>query len=185
MTEHGIFTSEAYIWIHLFPLEKWVYWYPAACMREFILIEKIPTTNGLSLDQSPTGVGYLIPKLSPYRLVSGACVSDYFKDDQFDWAETTQREAGRRGQLVVELMLTHGAIKIPNYRVERENSLAEQIKGYDGHIHYFADIKYETKCERYKDSPNLFVQRGENGHKATLGRDANGNLFERSTKLVG
>lgn len=185
MTEHGIFTSIAYYWIHLFPLDGCVYWYSAACMREFIAIEKLPLTDGRSLDGSITGIGYLVPKVSPYRLIEFAPVSDYFKEDRFNWEETTQRECGRRAQLVVELMLTHGTIKLPTYRIDREESLAEQLKGYDGHVRYFADVKYETKCERAKNSPNLFVQRGENGHKATLGRDANGNVFEQSTRLVG
>lgn len=184
MTEHGIFTSIADYWIHLFPLDGWVFWYSAARMREFIRLEDLPLTDGRSLNGSITASGYLVAKASPYRLIESAPVSDYFKNDCFEWEERTQRECGRRAQLVVELMLTHGTIKLPSYRIDREDSLAEQIKGYDGHVRYFADAKYETKCECLKNSPNLFVQRGENGHKATLGRDADGNVFQRYSSLV-
>ena len=185
MTEHGIFTSVAHYWIHLFPLDGFVFWYSAARMREFILLERIPLIDAESLDGSITGRGYLVPKASPYRLIESAPVSDYFKNDRFTWQEKTQRECGRRAQLIVELMLTHGTVKFPSYRIDREDNVAEQMKGYDGHIRYFADSKYETKYESYKNSPNLFVQRGENGHKPTLGRDADGNVFQQHTELTG
>lgn len=184
MTEHGIFTSIADYWVHLFPLEGCVYWYPVARMREFILLERLPLTPAKSLDQSLTGMGYLVPKVGPYRLIEFRPVADYFHEDHFNWATSTQRESGRRAQLVVELMLTHGTIKFPAYRIEREENMEEQIKGYDGHVRYFADIKYEVKCECLKFSPNLFVQKSENGHKATLGRNTDGSVFQRQSTLV-
>lgn len=182
MIEHGIFNSVADYWIHLFPLDGFVYWYSVPVMQEYIRIKNLQLIDAASLDGSITGKGYLIEKHSPYRLIASAPVSDYFKADSFDWEHATPREAGRRAQMIVENMLWQGTIKLPFYRVERENNREEQFKGYDGHIRYFAEVKYETKCERLKSS-NLFVQQGELGHKATLARDSNGNLVERWSPL--
>src|SRR5262245_35693529 len=166
MTWHGIHTTKASVWFHLFPLDSKLFWYGVADMLEYIALTKPQQKIGRSKNGAATGEGYLVSKSA--FIVSRADVPRAFLD-WHDWTNGTDRENGRRGQLVVNVLLRRH-LSFPTWRSERIETNAAQNGGYDGFARPISEFKWEAKTECVQ-SDFLFVQTSESGHQPNLTRN--------------
>lgn len=176
MTERGIFTSLALVWIHLHPLDQKgrhgpiarVYWYFVAAMQRWIRLTNPPVATGHSKDpdRTPTGAGHKIPKALFF--IKGATVDPGYCLG-LDWSAMTDREAGiAYGEMVITALLEDGVIPLHRI-VTLARSQREQYAGIDGTISWKHDVSFEAKTEVYPYSNNLFVQTHERGHLPNYG----------------
>lgn len=182
MVEHGIHTTKADYWVHLFPLAERVYWYRVDHMREFIRLTKPAVIIGKSKDQNrtPTGQGYLISQNE--HLVSYAGIpSNYLAP--FRWRDMTDRECGFAGEYLVDVLVEHRIVSVPIFRLRSLRSKADQYEAKDFKGEYFGSVFFETKTERV-ESENLFVQSREGGHRVHFSQ-AGGQVIERITDAPG
>jgi hypothetical protein len=174
MTEHGIFTSKADIWVHYHPLHRetshqgYIFWYYVDIMRRFIKRENLAMTGGQSKNRAVTGSGFLIPK-NAYPVHRRQVIPQAVSTG-IDWFQLTDREASMRGEDIVQDMLLFGYQVLPAYRVERINSPVEQCNGYDLRCTPAPTWLVEVKTERVL-SDNIFVQAGEHNHEPNLVND--------------
>ena len=190
MKEHGITTSEASFWIHLWPCEKMVYWYSVVRMRR--CVSSMFLTYGYSRDpfHTPTGRGYIVAKNKVF--IESAEVPSHFLKD-VDWENISNRESGLiHGEPIIRLLLKTGIVRLVNGEIREivsTQSRKNQFKSIDGFVS-LADGRryaYEGKTEtafvyRYNKrvvSPNLFVQRYEQNHFPNYTRKG----VERITRL--
>lgn len=178
MVEYGIGTTKADYWVHLFPSDRAVYWYRVEAMREYISITKPVVRLGHSKDDSPTGAGYCIPK-GLFFVTRVEVDERYFEPD--NWETLSDRQAGRRGQHIIFVLIEHGIVKLPFARVKLLKTQAEQFSGRDYTVNYFETAHVEAKTER-KESANLFVQTREGQHNPNLAFE-DGKIIERVTAL--
>jgi hypothetical protein len=174
MIEHGIYTTKADYWVHLFPLAERVFWYRVDHMREYIRLSNPPVVIGKSKDRTPTGAGYLVSQDEFFVSYAGI-PSSYFH--RFDWRAATDRECGFRGEFVVDVLVEHRIVTIPAFRLRSLRTKADQYESKDFKGSYFGDLYFETKTER-AETGNLFVQTREGGHKVHL-TNAGGQTVER------
>ncbi|MCO5144581.1 MAG: hypothetical protein M9895_00230 [Aquamicrobium sp.] len=182
LVEHGIHTTKADYWIHLFPLEEpcRVYWYRVELMREFLRISKTPVTLGKSKDGTPTGARYLVRRDEFF--VNSEVVPAWVVEGQFR-SDMTDRELGFRGELVILSLLERRIVSVPVLFVTGLRSREDQFDSKDFQGTYFRDVSFETKTERVK-SENLFVQSREGGHRVHL-QTVDGQVRERFTDAPG
>jgi len=164
MIKHGISTTKAHYWVHLFPLSYKVFWYPVVLCRNYISLHNLPQQIGRSKDGTPTGAGFLVPQSAYF--VSGASVTREYLND-VDWRELTDREAGLRGQDVVLALIEHRHIAFPPFILAPLNSRDDQYSGVDCELRWRVKPKIEIKTER-ATTQNLFVQHQEGGHRVHL-----------------
>jgi hypothetical protein len=177
MIEHGIFTSRADVWAHLFPLEQAVYVYRVSIMRWWI--NYIRTTHsyrgkiaGYSKGSgNATGLGELVPKQKVW-------IKKHFVPKTYlaghNWENGTDRENGTRGQIVGKNLLSDGMIELPLVWISRAVSREEQNSAVDYRAKLAIEIAIEFKTETVK-SENLFVQTDEYNHNPHITRRS----FER------
>lgn len=174
MTEHGITTTKAHYWVHLFPLLKRVFWYRVSHCLAYIAHCKIPETLGHSKNGAATGGGYLIPQCAYF--VSSALLPDRYLDPVSDWFDLTDRESGLRGQELALVLIEHRIITFPPVYVTALSTRQAQCEGTDFQGKWTQKLTGEIKTEM-KTSANLFVQKWESGHRVHL----TGNGKERVT----
>jgi hypothetical protein len=175
MTEHGIMTTKADYWVHLFPLMRRVFWYRVALMREYLRITGLVEHIGHSKDGSPTGSGYLVPQsATPVR--ASEVPIDYFAG--FVWVGATDREIGFRGEFIVGVLLEHGVVKLPLQRATRLDDSSSQFASTDYQTSFMTPALIEVKTELKESTKNLFVQTRERGHKVHQIR-TDGGVTER------
>lgn len=172
MIEHGIFTSQADLWAHLFPLEQAIYVYRVSRMRWWI--NYIRTTNfhrgkisGHSKGSgNATGLGELVPKQKEW-IKKHFVPADYLADH--DWENGTDRENGVHGQIVGKNLLSDGVLELPLVWIPREVSRSEQNSSIDYRAKLATEVAIEFKTEVLK-SENLFVQTDEHNHDPHITR---------------
>lgn len=185
MIQHGIFTTKSDIWLHLFPLEGCGYWYFADEMRWFIRRHEGDTRArlrpGRSDDGTVTGGGYLIGK-DEWLITRVVIPGDMLAE--FDWQGTTDREFGaHHGETLAWWMLRHGWLRFNAYHVEKINGLHAQMTLGDFASQLMPRANIEVKTERFPNSPYLFVQSAEGGHKPCQVRGKRGRE-NRQTPLL-
>lgn len=164
MIEHGITTSKAHYWVHLFPLLERVFWYRVTHCKAYITLCKPPIHVGRSKDGTPTGAGFLIPQSAYF--VSFATIPDWYLN-HIDWSALTDREKGLHGQEIVLTLIEHGLIKFPFGMVIARTERRSQNDGVDCEVKWRVSPKIEIKTELVTTS-NLFVQNMEGGHRTNL-----------------
>jgi hypothetical protein len=183
MTTHGIMTTGADYWIHLFPLDCEVFWYRADDCRRYIEHQKMPLTIGNSKNGTATGAGYLISKTA--KFVLSAEIDRAYIDD-FEWAKSraTDRQAGLQGQIVVRRLIEDRVVRLPTITTQSLDARADQLASIDFKLRWFPPWCVEVKTERVMVSANLFIQAAERGHNPTLLHDGK-NAIERYTAMPG
>jgi hypothetical protein len=165
MTEHGITTTKADYWLHLFPLLRRVFWYRVEHCRAYIAQRKPVETIGRSKDGTPTGGGYLIPQ-DTYFVRSETIPPSYI--EHADWPSLTDSEAGLIGQEIGFVLIEHRVVIFPAAYVTALNSRQAQLAATDCQVSWMPKrITVEIKTERLT-TRNLFVQRSERGHRVHL-----------------
>lgn len=180
MIDHGIGTTKADYWVHLFPVAERVFWYRVDHMREFLRLTNAPIIIGKSKDGSATGAGYLVSQNEFFVQYAGI-PSNYLAG--FNWRQATDRECGFRGEFVVDVLVEHRIVTVPILRLRNLRSQADQYESKDFKGSYFGDVYFETKTER-AETGNLFVQSREGGHKVHLSK-VDGQVAERVTAAPG
>jgi hypothetical protein len=173
MIEHGIFTSQAHLWAHLFPLERSIYVYRVSRMRWFI--NYIRTTHsyrgkvaGYSKGTGKaTALGELVPRQKDWIKQYFVPIS-YLEDHK--WENETDRENGRRGETVGAKLLSDGVLELPLIWTIRAASRAEQNLSIDYHAKLATEITIEFKTETVEKTDNLFVQTHEYDHDPHITR---------------
>lgn len=163
MKAHGLLGSKADFWIHLHPLEDMVYWYRTEAMRLHIALCRPAIRIGKSKDPSKTasGAGYAIAK-SECFILRAKLEPRYCRG--IDWLGGTDRENGRRGELVIGALLDHGIISLMRQVSTASRNAGEQFASIDGSVTWQKKAWFEAKTETYV-SENLFVQTHESGHQ--------------------
>jgi hypothetical protein len=162
--EHGITTTKAHYWVHVFPRLRRVFWYRVAHCRVYIEQRKLVETIGCSKDGAATGGGYLIPQ-DAYFVRSELIPPSYL--DHTDWVALTDREAGLLGQEIGLVLIEHRVVAFPAAFVTALQSRKAQYDGIDCQICWMQKHTVEIKTERVT-TDNLFVQRWESGHRVHL-----------------
>jgi len=162
--EHGIFTSKADYWVHLFPLKGRVFWYRVEHCQYYIRTHKIEPINGASKDGEITGRGFLIPQRVSF--VAHASVPNDLLHE-INWRGLTDRQCGYHAELIVSIMVERGYIKFPILRCFYQPDRQSQFDGIDFIGRYYAEFALDVKCER-KTTDNIFVQSQEEGHRVHL-----------------
>jgi hypothetical protein len=166
MIEHGITTTKADFWIHLFPLEARAHWYEVQEMRDHIERTNIPISIGHSADGTKTGSGYLIPRHLSF--VARAEIDPDRFLDHFDWVNATDRESGFEGERVICRLLEHRIVRLPFCRAHLLLTEIAQLQGVDGDLEWEPRWTWDAKTERPRKEAwgrNLFVQHSEGGHR--------------------
>lgn len=161
MIEHGIGTTRAHYWVHLFPLLRRVFWYRVAHCRAYIEFYKPALKIGYSKDGAPTGAGFLIPQSAyfvqsidvPERYVAAA-----------DWTSLTDRESGLRGQEIAHVLIEHRIVTFAPWLALEASSRLEQLDAIDCKMKWGQQRTIEFKTELCTTA-NLFVQKAEGGHR--------------------
>src|SRR4029077_696482 len=116
MKDHGIFTTNAAVQIHLHPIDPdaptgAVYWFRVAAMRRHIELTKPPAVLGFSKDGARTlsGAGFLIPKSTFF--VSGLKLPPRYCAGH-DWRNATDRENVQQGEQIIAALIDHGVISL-------------------------------------------------------------------------
>jgi hypothetical protein len=164
MIEHGITTSKAHYWVHLFPLLKAVFWYRVTQCRAYITLYKPATQIFKSKDGTATGAGFLIPQAA-YFVRSVTVPRDYL--DHVDWPALTDREKGLRGQEIVLVLIEHGIVRFPVGMVTSRTERSAQNDSIDCELKWRVNPKIEIKTELVTTS-NLCVQTLEGRHRTNL-----------------
>ena len=164
MIEHGITTTRAEYWMHLFPLLYRVFWYRADQCRAYIKFYKPPLKIGNSNDGTATGHGYLIPQ-SAYFVQSEIVPRSYL--DHVEWRTLTDREAGLRGQEIGLTLIEHRVISFPPFLIRRRDDAESQRAAIDCELCWRVNVGIEIKTECVEFS-NLFVQHREGMHRVHL-----------------
>lgn len=180
MREHGIMTTKAEYWVHLFPLSYEVFWYRVEHCRQYIERKKVPIKLGTSADGTPTGNGYLIPKTA-YFVKREEVPVKYI--DHADWRDMTDRQLGFNGEPIVGVLFEHRIIVIPPSRASLLRSKEAQFNATDFGVRWTHPFTFETKTERRSDTANLYVQTHEGGHRVNQLRDE--EATERVTEAPG
>jgi hypothetical protein len=182
MIEHGIWTTKADYWLHLFPLENVAFLYRPRDCREFIEEKKLPVIFGRSKDpeRSVTGAGYLI-RCDTFFIRPFSIPSSYLT--HVDWEELTDRECGVEGQRIAEILMALGIILVPFRTVEPTNSKTDQLASKDVRLVWREISTIEIKSERPR-TRNLFVQRGERDHRVHIAPDGSERITEFSPRLI-
>lgn len=173
MVEHGIFTSHADFWAHLFPLERQIYVYRVSIMRWWINYTKTTHSyrgkvGGYSKGSSgePTGYGELVQRDKSW-------IKKYFVPQSYldghNWENGTDRENGVRGQIVGRNLLSDGFLELPQIWIPATVSRFEQNVSIDYRAKLTIDIAIEFKTE-IKKTGNLYVQTNEHGHDPHIRR---------------
>lgn len=165
MIEHGITTTKAHYWVHVFPRLRRVFWYRVAHCRAYIVQRKLVETIGHSKDDAATGSGYLIPQ-DAYFVRSELIPPSYL--DHADWMALTDREAGLLGQEIGLVLIEHRVVALPSViPITLESRKAQIDDATDCEVRWLQKYTVEIKTENvtYK---NLFVQRREGGHRVHL-----------------
>jgi hypothetical protein len=168
-TPHGIHDSTADFWVHLFPLEKALYWYTVPHMLRHVERERPVEQIGHSKSGRPSGRGYLVPQRRAF--VKRVAVPDQYLDE-YQWLEGTDREVGMYwGEEVVDLLVTHNVLILPVRYVEALRRAEDQYSGADLAVRFRPDATVEVKTEILrKPTGNLFVQTHEAGHDVHITR---------------
>jgi hypothetical protein len=176
MIEHGIFTSQADVWAHLFPFEESIYVYRVSRMRWWI--NYMRTTNsykgkvaGYSKNGKATGLGELVPRQKDW-IKNYFVPKSYFADH--DWKNGTDRNIGDWGEIIGGNLLADGVLELPLLWIPRAVSRAEQNSSIDYRATLATEIAIEFKTETVK-SDNLYVQTDEYNHDPHITR----GTFER------
>jgi hypothetical protein len=164
MIEHGITTSKAHYWVHLFPLLERVFWYRVTQCRAYVTLTKPAIYIGKSKDGTPTGAGFLIPQAAYF--VSAATIPKSYLS-HINWPALTDREKGLLGQEIVLVLIEHGVIRFPFGMVTARTERSQQNDGIDCELKWRVSPKIEIKTELVTTS-NLFVQNMEGGHRTNL-----------------
>lgn len=188
MTEHGIFTTTATYWAHLHPLEPALYHYAVADCREYISANGLQLVVGHSKDRlrSATGWGYLIGKSAPF-VTRVAINRDRLSCLALDWLSMTDREAGMKwGEQLILLFVLIGCLGFePDDVIPLSNDREAQLQACDFEIvRNGLRVRWEGKTELVR-SRNLFVQRGENGHKSQEKRESWTEMWKRPFDFAG
>jgi hypothetical protein len=162
MREHGITTTAADYWVHLFPYSYEVYWYRVEHCLEYIDRKNAPIRLGKSADGVATGNGYLIPK-GAYFVRCQSVPARYI--DHENWHDATDRQFGFMGEAVVSVLVEHAIIKFPAARPFALRSKKAQFEASDAEVKWLHPLRFETKTERLSDTANLYVQTHEGGHR--------------------
>lgn len=180
MIAHGIMTSAADYWVHLFPLARLAFWYRCEHCRDYIRVHRLVETIGRSKDGTATGAGYLIPK-NAYFLSRAEVPSQYV--DHVNWRALTDREAGFMGEHILGVLIEHRIVSFPALRASVVRDAASQNSSLDLTTKYFGQLGIELKTER-AETANLFVQSRERGHKVHQ-VITNGAVEQRITDAPG
>ena len=170
MREHGIMTTVAEYWVHLFPLSYEVYWYRVEHCKQFIERKNVPIKLGKSADGTATGNGYLIPKTS-YFVKREDVPAQYM--DHCNWRDMTDRQFGFMGEAIIGVLVEYRIIKFPPSVASLLRTKEAQFSASDFGVKWTQPFTFEAKTERRSETPNLFVQTHEGGHRVHLlrGRD--------------
>ena len=166
MIEHGIFTSKADLWAHLFPRDQQIFVYRVSIMRWWIThVRTMHSYRGKVAGHSKgtgkvTALGELVPKQKEWIKRCFVPI-DYLA--RHDWENGTDREIGRRGEKVGAELLSVGWLELPLIWSPREVSRQEQNLSMDYRATLMVEPSIEFKTETVK-SDNLFVQTDEYGH---------------------
>lgn len=166
MIKHGISTSKAHYWVHLFPLLGKVFWYRVTQCRAYVKLCKPAWTPARSKDGTTTGAGFLIPQAAYF--VSAAPVPAHYLR-HVDWQAFTDRETGLLGQEITLTLIEHGVVRFPHGLVTARTERSAQNDGIDCEFKWRVSPKIEIKTELVTTS-NLFVQDLEGGHRTNLTR---------------
>jgi len=166
MTRHGIFTTSALCWAHLFPFECKLFYYRVADCVAHINSTNPPLVPGYSRNGIITGQGYLIRK---YKKFVRCRRIDPRRLDCYDWNNGTNRQTGKHwGESLVCLWATFGVFGFEPKDVV-VYGIREQFCAVDfGMLRNGAWEKWEIKTETIRDTPNLFVQESERNHDPNL-----------------
>jgi hypothetical protein len=164
MKMHGISTTGADFWAHLFPAELCIYWYSVRHMREHIAEKKPSEKVAHSKDGTKTGAGYLVLKKEPF--IERVPVPKNMIN-AFEWDEGTDRQIGLLwGEKVLDWMIGTTRLRIPYFTVHKLNTKKSQYELGDFGIQFAMPrvVIVEVKTENVR-SANLFVQTRERGHR--------------------
>jgi hypothetical protein len=185
MIERGIWNTKADFWVHLFPMQRVLYWYSVRHMQEYLKDEKhINFIDGHSKDGAVTGRGFLVRRDAPFIEkvdVPQAMVS------AFDWESGNDRQVGLIwGETVLDWMATTNRLRIPFFTASRLSSRKDQFELGDFGVQFHMPTMQvaEVKTERVK-SENLFIQTHEKGHRVCLSKDRMGNVTHTPTAAPG
>ena len=180
MREHGIMTTVSEYWVHLFPYSYEVYWYRVEHCQQFIERKNVPIKLGKSPDGTPTGNGYLIPKTA-YFVQRREVPAQYM--DHCNWRDMTDRQFGFNGEAVVGVLVEHRVIQFPPSRASLLRTKEAQFNASDFDVRWTQAFTFEAKTERRSDTPSLYVQTHEGGHRVHQLRDQ--EATERITNAPG
>jgi hypothetical protein len=186
MTLHGITTSMADFWVHLFPRLQFpmVFWYRREEALAYATARKLPLTIGRSKDGQPTGAGYLIPRRESF-IHQIPVPRRYLENHR--WEGLTDREAGKLGELVMRQLVEDDHIQTPRKRCCPLQTRQSQLHdATDVRLQWLPDWSFEFKTEMLdatKDRGNLYVQVKEHNHQPELYRDELGGVHERHTDM--
>lgn len=179
--EYGITTSEADVWIHLFPFEHVAFEHHPSETINYI------RENNLPLVGPTTGRGYCVPRTAthvrrldvPIDLVRWC---ENFPSNTREWNPTQRQAWGDSGEATVEAMIrTHVwcVEGIERGTILRIKDRARQYKGYDFIIRGGERaVKAEAKTETWR-TENIFVQQFES-YAGNCSMRQNGRLGERA-----
>ena len=182
MVEHGIMSTQADYWVHLFPYSYEVFWYRVHHCRSYIERKNPPMLPGKSADGTATGNGYLIPN-NAYFVRNAEVPPQYLAHT--DWRSLTDREFGFLGEEITDVLVEHNVIKFPASRPLPLRTIAEQFSARDLQIQWLHPLTAEVKTERHSGTGNLYVQTHEGGHRVHQLREFGGNVerFTRAPEL--
>ena len=172
MRKHGISTTKAEIWVHLFVLKCCLYSYRVEDCLTYIRTNNSLLIGGRSPDGAVTGLGYLIKQGASFVRLCRLSPA-YFAGYQFQ--AMSARDLHLAGQSILARVYRH------QHRDLRfvETKAAQFDEGYDALVD---GRRTEFKTEKYL-TDNLFVQEAEGGHRATQVKLADGSLAYSSSTL--
>lgn len=163
-TVHGITTTCAHYWMHIFPLEGAAYFYAVPDCRRYIERRAPKWSVGHSKNGLPTGWGWLVPRKAYF--IKEILIPDEMLADT-DWLRLSDSASGFLGEDICGALINRGAVAIPHVHLTWRPDRESQISGIDANITFFQPANIEFKTEKVT-SQNIYVQYAERGHMCHL-----------------
>jgi hypothetical protein len=164
MSNYGIDTTKADIWMHLHPRDGMLYCFRADTLKYFL--DRFPVARAAA----GTGEGYKVPKNWGGMF---AVKIDLLTPQDWWLKDTTQRQIAVRGEkeiwrqryYVFPAVLDYFDLGCDEILIERITDFDAQISG-EGDFRA-GNVRFELKTERVS-SRNIFVQFWEHRHNANM-----------------
>jgi hypothetical protein len=177
MKEHGIYTSQADIWLHFFPLKPAIYWYPVSLMCLHLRRAAVTSQFAQSKNGEITGFGCVVPQ-TEWFVRELKLRKERIERVPWNWGALNDRDFGLRGQEFVYDLLARNELMLGLPLVRSVTTREGQFDGVDIELDWHPTTRVEIKTERPLTG-NLFVQTREGGHRVDLVRTSNGTTVSR------